>query len=122
MSTRYLYSLLLACVVGVFLTACDQSSQNIEYEVAENLTVSGPSSVEVPSDTTVTAEYIVKAFTIEKDYSWSVDGVANIRETKRQGEVVVVELSQTGEYTVTVETTVGGEPASGSVSAVAESP
>lgn len=119
MSMRYLQCLLLVFVVGIFLTACDQSSQNVDYEVGENLSVSGPTSVVVPEGESATAEYIVSAFTINKEYNWSVDGVASLQGTRRDGEVAIVEVSEPGSFTVTVETTVDGEPTTGSVSAEA---
>jgi len=123
MSTRYLYCLLLACAVGVFLTACDQSSQNIDYEPGEGVDVDGPSTLVVPNyDSTGEAEYIVKAFTIEKEYNWSVEG-ANLQGTKRDGEVAVAATADTSaEYTVTVETTVDGETETGSATGAATYP
>jgi uncharacterized surface protein with fasciclin (FAS1) repeats len=111
-------------MVGIFLTACDQSSQNIDYDVGENLSVSGPSTLVVPNyDSAGTADYIVGAYTIEKEYSWSVEGAnASVSTPPRggesgEGELGRVSTSDTaGTYTVTVETTIDGETATGSAS------
>lgn len=104
---------LLACLVAVSLTACDQSSQNLEFEDGSNLTVNGPDELTVPNyDSTVTGEYMVRAFTVEQDYSWSVDG-ATLDGTRRDGEVAMVSTSEPGSFSVTVTTTIDGEEYSG---------
>lgn len=107
-------TMVLAFVLAVSLSACDMSSQNIEYTSGSNLTVSGPESLALPDTvSSVTGEYYVRAFTINQDYSWSVSGSAEIIEVRRQGEFVDVEFSETGSFDVTVTTTIDGEEYSG---------
>jgi uncharacterized surface protein with fasciclin (FAS1) repeats len=116
--------LVLALFVGLSLTACDQSSQNIEYTSGSNLTlntISGPGFI--PNyDSTTTAEYQIRTFTLDRDYQWSVSGVATQEETRRQGENLVVSTSTPGSYTVTATTTIDGEQYSGSVSETVDYP
>lgn len=114
---------MLALLVAVSLTACDLGSQNIEFTSGSSLTVSGPASLTLPADgSSVTGEYQVRAFTIKQDYSWSASGSAEIVETKRQGENVVVSFSEAGSYDVTVTTTIDGEEYSGSATTQVSAP
>lgn len=107
------FHFLLACLVAVSITACDQSSQNLEFEDGSNLTVTGDSLVLPKYDSTGTAEYMVRAFTVEQDYEWSVDG-ATLDGTRRDGEVAVVSTDDPdAEFSVTVTTTIDGEEYSG---------
>lgn len=114
--------LVMALVVGLFLTACDQSSQNIDIAPGNSLTVLGPGSVTIPNyDSTTTGEYMIRAFTIEQDYSWSVDG-ATLDGTRRDGEVAMVSTSTPGSFTVSVSTMIDGESYSGSLGTEASYP
>jgi uncharacterized surface protein with fasciclin (FAS1) repeats len=73
-------------------------------------------------DSTGTAEYIVKAYTINKSYNWSVEG-ATLQDTTRGGEVAIVSAADSSvEYTVSVTTTVDGQEVSGSASGAAKYP
>ena len=113
----------LALLLAVSLTACDQSSQNFDYTSGSNLTVDGPASLTIPNyDSTVTGEYMVRAFTIEQNYNWSVEGGASLEGTQRDGEVAVVSTSTPGSYTVTVETTIDGETYTGTASTTVDYP
>lgn len=116
--------LVLALFVGLSLTACDQSSQNIEYTSGSSLTlntVSAPGFI--PNyDSATTAEYQIRLFSIDREYEWSVSGVASRVETRRQGENLVVSASTPGSYTVTATTTIDGEEYSGSASASVDYP
>lgn len=123
MRKHYLHCLILACTVGIFLTGCDQSSQNVDYDVADDLNVKGPDELTIPNyDSTVTESFLIGAFTIEKDYTWSVGGVINRDETRRDGEELVVSTSTPGSYTVSVSTNVDGQERTGSVNGVADYP
>lgn len=115
---KHFFYLLLACLVGVFLTACDMSEQHIDFESGSSLTISGPSELIVPNyDSTGTAEYMVQAFTVEKEYNWSVEGGASLQGTRRDGEVAIAASSDPGvAYDISVTTTVDGEEYSGVVS------
>ena len=117
-------SLLLSCLLVVTITACDQSSQNVDFGPGSNLTVntvSGPGFI--PNyDSVTTAEYQVRAFTTSKEYNWSVSGVASQEELRRDGENIVVSTSTPGSYSVTVTTTVDGQEVSGSAGASVDYP
>jgi uncharacterized surface protein with fasciclin (FAS1) repeats len=123
MRTRYLHCLVLACLMGVFLTACDQSSQNIDYQVADSLEVKGPRSLTIPNyDSTVTGEWQIQAFSIDKEYTWSVDGVLGDTSLRRQGENLVASTSTPGSFKVSYTTTIDGEEEVGVAEGVADYP
>lgn len=123
MRTRYLHCLVLVCLMGVFLTACDQSSQNIDYQVADSLEVKGPRSLTIPNyDSTVTGEWQIQAFSIDKEYSWSVEGVVGDTSLRRQGENLVASTSTPGSYTVSYTTTLDGEERTGAARGTADYP
>ena len=108
--------LLVAGVLAVTVTACDQSEQNFELQEGDQLEVLGPGGVVIPNyDSSATSTYTVRAFTVDQDYSWSVEGTGD-GEVQNQGEEYVVNSpDQLGEsYTVTVTTTIDGQEASGS--------
>lgn len=106
--------LVLVLFVGFSLTACDQSSQNIEYTSGSSLTVSGPASLTLPGDGSgIAGVYQVRAFTIDQEYSWSVSPSPESTTRQRQGENLEVTFSQAGTYEVTVTTTIDGEEYSG---------
>lgn len=114
---------MLVLFVAISVTACDQSSQNIDLAPGSSLTVSGPGSLTIPNfDSSSTGEYMVRAFTTKQDYNWSVEGAASLEGTKRDGEVAVVSTSTPGSFTVTVSTTIDGEKYSGSASTSADYP
>lgn len=113
---RSYVALLVAGVLAVTVTACDQSEQNFELQEGDQLEVLGPGGVVIPNyDSSATSTYTVRAFTVEQDYSWSVEGTGD-GEVQNQGEEYVVNSpDQLGEsYTVTVTTTIDGQEASGS--------
>lgn len=124
LSSRTAGPLVLALFVGLSLTACDQSSQNIDFTSGSNLTLNTIKSPGfIPNfDSATTAEYQIRAFSIDKEYEWSVSGVASRVETRRQGENLVVSASTPGSYTVTATTTIDGEEVSGSASASVDYP
>lgn len=123
MRMRHLHCLVLACLMGVFLTACDQSSQNIDYEVADSLEVKGPRSLTIPNyDSTVTGEWQIQAFSIDKEYDWSVSGVLGDTSLRRQGENLVASTSTPGSFTVSYTTTLDGEQRTGAAEGVADYP
>jgi len=108
--------LLVAGVLAVTVTACDQSEQNFELQEGDQLEILGPGGVVIPNyDSSATSTYTVRAFTVDQDYSWSVEGTGD-GEVQNQGEEYVVNSpDQLGEsYTVTVTTTIDGQEASGS--------
>ena len=104
----------LALFVGLSLTACDQSSQNIQFTSGSSLTVSGPGALTLAGDGSgATGVYQVRAFTLKQEYSWSVSPSPASTTRQRQGENLEVSFSQAGTYEVTVTTTIDGEQYSG---------
>lgn len=85
--------------MAVSLSACDFGEQNYDFEPGNSLDIEGNAEVEVP-DTTA---YFVRAFTINKDYSWSVSGSADIVEVRRSGEFIDVSFTEPGTYTIEVD-------------------
>lgn len=99
-STRFIPVFALAALITIGLAACDFSEQNYDFEPGSSLAIAGPAEVTVPD----TAEYFVRAFTIRKDYSWSLDGDgAEILEVRRDGEFIDVAFTEVGTYTIEVD-------------------
>jgi len=114
---------LLAGLLAVTLTACDQSSQNVDLEPGTSLTLLGPDSLNIPNyDSTATGEYQIRAFTINQDYTWSTSGAVTQEGTRRDGENLMVSSNAPGLYSVSVTTTIDGEEYSGTVNAEADYP
>lgn len=114
---------ILAFLMAMSLSACDQGTQNIDYTSGSSLTVSGPSSLTLPGDGSgVTGEYQVRAFTIKQDYSWSVSPSPQSSTRKRQGENLAVTFSEPGSYDVTVTTTIDGKEYSGTMTTEVSAP
>lgn len=90
--------LLLVFVIAVSLAACDMAEQNYDYQPGNTLDIEGATQVVVPD----TADYYVRAFTIDKDYSWSVSEDAELLQTRRQGEYIDVAFTEAGTYTIEV--------------------
>ncbi|MGM0705034.1 MAG: fasciclin domain-containing protein [Bacteroidota bacterium] len=100
MTFRTILRLALLLVVAGTLSACDDSSQNIGWEPGEDLAIIGPAEeVAVPG----TYEYYVQAFTIEKNYTWDVEGpVEPDYDVRREGEFVDVTYEEAGTYTINI--------------------
>lgn len=114
---------LLAGLLVVGLTACDQSSQNVDLQPGTSLTLLGPDSLNIPNyDSTASGEYQIRAFTINQDYQWSTAGAITQEGTRRNGENLLVSSNSPGPYTVSVTTTIDGEEYSGTVNAEADYP
>jgi len=101
MTFRTILRLALLLAVAGTLSACDDSSQNIGWEPGDSLAIIGPAEeVAVPG----TYEYYVQAFTIDKDYTWSVNGpVEPDYEVRREGEFVDVTYEEAGTYTINID-------------------
>jgi len=79
MTHRFRIFSLLLLASAVVLAGCDQSSQNVDFSSGDSYIInstgsslagSSPTSVVVPD----TVDYFVQAFTIDKDYTWTVNG------------------------------------------------
>lgn len=92
--------LLLVLLMAASLSACDFGEQNFDFESGNSLAISGDTEVVVPD----TTDYFVRAFTINKDYSWTVSGGsgAELLEVRRDGEFIDVGFTETGTYTIEV--------------------
>jgi hypothetical protein len=62
--------LLLAAAMLMVLAGCDQSEQNFGFQPGDDLIIQGPSTTSsIPS----TLRYNVRAPTVNKDYTWTVE-------------------------------------------------
>ena len=113
--TRFATLLLFAALTVAGLSACDQGSQNFDYEKGENLSITAPADQvanveEDPSTLGIQrfapvgeSTFNIFPFTIEKDYEWSVEGPDYSRSTRRDGEYLDVTFNEPGDYTITVD-------------------
>ncbi len=108
--TRFATFLCLTAVILVGFAACDYSEQNYDMVPGDSLTIVGESEVTVPD----TAEYYVRAFTIDKNYDWSVNGNSP-DSTWRDGEFIAVYYTDPGTYTITVESSGQGDNYAGTL-------
>lgn len=90
--------MLLVFVMAGALSACDMAEQNYDYQPGSTLDIEGTTEVVVPD----TAAYYVRAFTINKDYSWSVNGNEPMN-VRRDGEYIDVAFTEAGTYTIEVD-------------------
>jgi len=95
---RTLLPLLLAFVMAVSLTACDMAEQNFDSQPGNTLDIEGTTEVVVPD----TVDYFVRAFTINKEYAWTVNG-SEPMNVRRDGEYIDVAFTETGTYTIEVD-------------------
>lgn len=131
-------SLVLLVAAAFAVTGCDQSSQNVEpipgdtYIITQESSSSGEAvSGSLVSEPSVTAPdtvvYYVRGFTIDKDYTWTVNGteVSSAVEAnqtyvweRREGEFITVVYSEddpltsiapTGETEVTISVNAAGD-------------
>jgi uncharacterized surface protein with fasciclin (FAS1) repeats len=103
--TRNALHLSLALLAAVSLSACDFGEQPYETEEGENLSIRGPGERTLSGfDSDTTGTYNIFPFTIEKDYSWSIeeDG-ATIVDRRRENEYIDVEFSEPGTYTLNID-------------------
>ncbi len=94
-------------IAGCFMVAsfmsCDVTGeQNFDFEPADSLLIVGPTTVSLPSGAPTQVTYNSKAFTVNKEYEWAVEGNARIDSVYREGGFVDVTFSQTGTNTITV--------------------
>lgn len=117
---RKLIPILFTCLFAVGIAGCDISGEeSFGFEQGNTLAIEGLGApgadpVVIPQDTTTTADttdvtsvtvsYYVKAFTIDKEYSWTVEGEgAVVDSVYRQGEFLDVTFNQVNEYTISVD-------------------
>ncbi len=90
--------LLAAVVFTIVLAGCGTSGeQNFGWEPGNTLAIAGGPSELVAGET---ESYYVRGFTINKNYTWNLDG--GTLETRRDGEYVDVTIDTPGTYTLTV--------------------
>lgn len=103
---KLLLLITLACFLAIGLMSCDVTGkQNFETTPGNSLTIAGPSAITLPDDgSDVQASYNSKAFTINKEYAWTLSGQGAQRDSVyRQGEFMDVTFSETGTYTISVD-------------------
>lgn len=95
---KYILKLLLIVPV-IFLLSCDpHGSENIEWRPGETLMIAGPGSI----STTETGSYYVREFTVDKSYTWTLEGPSGEVSVRRGGEFADVVVDTPGTYTLTV--------------------
>ena len=105
---------LVTALAAGLLSACDMAEQNYDYEPGDALDIEGSEEVVVPD----TAEYFVRSFTIEKSYTWTVNGNPP-DSTWRDGEYIAVYFDEPGTYTIEVN---DGQEYSGSIEVTGVAP
>lgn len=103
----------LACFFAVSLMSCDVTGEeSFDFEPGDSLNIVGPAEV-APGET---ASYYVQAFTIQKEYTWTVNGEEV--ESRREGEYIDVTFDAAGTYTIAVD---DNEEYAGTLEVTAES-
>lgn len=117
------FLLALAVVSAGVLTGCDQSEQNVDFEPGDSLFIVKQDETGSESDNEDTPAveeaipdtilYTFRGFTVEKDYSWSIEGagggptsagvINQDQETAGQFYEVVIGAGDAGEYTIGVD-------------------
>lgn len=93
-----LLPLIISCLILAGLIGCDVTGeQNFDVRPGDSLAIVGPSEVIVPD----TVEYYLQAFTIEKEYTWTVNG-SEPYQVRRDGEFIDVIMNSEGTYTIEV--------------------
>ena len=85
-----------ALLLGIGLLACEGEEESYDWVPAGNLHIIGSESVPVLSG----ASYRVDGFTVENDYTWTLNG--NPVTPNRKGEFVNINLTEPGEYRLAV--------------------
>lgn len=128
--TRFATFLFFAALAAVGLSACDFSEQNYDIEPGDELEIRNASGFgdQIPNDEDdpstfgfqrfvpdgASSFYIIP-FTIDKEYTWSVEGPGDVSpSTRRGGEYMDVTFDEPGDYTVSIESVGQGEEYSGS--------
>lgn len=119
-ASRPILIVILAAALG--LVGCDFSEQNVDWEPGNSLIVRGPVD-EAGGDVSepvlseeghpiviqpIETYFFVEAFTIEKEYDWSVDGTPASElenaEVLNDGQFLRVSFSEPGTHTIEVDT------------------
>jgi hypothetical protein len=104
---KSLLSFITICFFGFGLSNCNVTGEeSFSFRPGDSLTIIGPAEVTIPEGvSSAQASYYVQAFTINKDYSWSVEGAGNAQQDSvyRQGEFMDVSFSEEGSYTVSID-------------------
>ena len=80
------------------ITSCDiDGEENIDWRPGDSLIIQGSPEVDAGTED---EPYYVEGFTINKNYTWTVNGGA--AEVAREGEFIYVDFPAEGEYTITV--------------------
>lgn len=86
--------------VAALFAGCNVANENISFKPGDSLAIIGDEVV----NTQDTASYHVRGFTIDKNYTWTVNG--SEVESYREGEFIdiIFPEDQPGDYTITVST------------------
>lgn len=121
-SCKLLFVLAVAAVLG--LAACDTvGEQNVDWKPGESLTIIGGSEFLFPaarSSFPVTETYRVNSYTIDKNYTWTLNGEAVPEgSVLDDGERVSITFSEPGTYTLAID---DGEEYTGEVTITVTAP
>lgn len=120
---KKLIPLITVCLMAAGLMSCDVTGQeNFDFKPGDSLAIQGPFAYQTTSsvDTVFvddTTSYYLRAFSSNKDYTWSVNGSTPF-EVRREGEFIDVIHSSQGNYEITVE----GPEYSGTIQVTARTP
>lgn len=94
-----IYKITLVCLVSALclFSACDAEEENIDWRAGDTLIVQGSAAVAVGTEA---QPYYVEGFTVDKEYSWAVNG--NSVTPSRGGEFITVDFPTAGTYNITV--------------------
>lgn len=101
--------LIVTCFMGASFIGCEPTAdQNFNYQPGDSLLIVGPEVIVFPqdttttdttdviADTTITAIYSPSAYTVNKQYEWTVEGAAEAAGVRRDGLYFDVEFSEVG--------------------------
>ena len=90
------YIALAAIIMVIILSACTDPEETMSWKPGTGLHIVGPGEVAIGDET----EYYVDGFTIDEDYTWTLDG--NQITPVRDGLAVMVEFDAASSHTLTV--------------------
>lgn len=93
------YKIMMSCFLSavLLLSACDAEEENIDWRAGDSLIIQGSAAVAAGTEG---EPYYVEGFTVDKEYTWTVNG-RTIAPT-RDGEFIMVDFPVAGTYNITV--------------------
>lgn len=82
---------------GLFM-ACEGEEENFSWTPGDELIINGPAATTTLTPTT----YFVAGFTVDEDYTWTVDGETVQADEGTEGEQITVTFEEPGDHVVSV--------------------